>query len=379
MSTITKAISVCLQAKVPVIMEGEPGGGKTQLAVAMGKHLGMEPVKAVVITQYDPAELTGFPRAGEKFVERLAADWIKPLIEAQKGLLFVDEFNLGSMLCQGAILRVLSEREVGHVKLPDEVAMILAVNPTECSAGGSDLSAPAANRLCWLPWKPTVDEWGEGFSDNWAAPPDILKINPNWKLNIPTQRSLIKVFLTKHKRALFWQLPKDNLGKAWPSPRTWTMAASLRAASAGFPDVSATLMEGCIGSGAAHSFLTWERELDLPVLEELFAKPDKVTLPKRQDAIYAMVASITQYVVDYPTDDNFCAAFKIFSRIGEQGQGDVMAAGAVTLGSLVVTTFTNKPMPRRVENAILESGKYWSRLYDAIMEGVKASKEPEGR
>ena len=66
-------------------------------------------------------------------------------------------------------------------------------------------------------------------------------------------------------------------GKAWPSPRSWDMAATLLAGgqAAGSDDlVRSLLVRGAVGQGPGIELLTWLVEADLPDPEEVLADPE---------------------------------------------------------------------------------------------------------
>lgn len=63
-------------------------------------------------------------------------------LDARKG----DEISTAPPAVQAALLRVVLERVVGDLELPDGVAVIAAANPPEQAAGGWDLSATISRR-----------------------------------------------------------------------------------------------------------------------------------------------------------------------------------------------------------------------------------------
>ena len=65
------------------------------------------------------------------------------LAEAGRGLLFLDELSTAPPAVQAALLRVVLERVVGDLTLPDEVAVVAAANPPDQAADGWDLSGAA--------------------------------------------------------------------------------------------------------------------------------------------------------------------------------------------------------------------------------------------
>src|SRR5207237_330932 len=180
---------------------------------------------------------------------------------------------------QAALLRVVLERAVGDLTLPDEVAVVAAANPPEQAADGWDLSAPLANRLCHLAWQTEPRAGadgragrgpaprGAGRAGGWSAP--VVPVLPDgWHAEEILSRGLVAAFL--HVRPGLACAPPSNAaaaGRGWPSPRTWEMAARLMAAAgaAGTGDEArSALIRGAIGDGAGVGFLAWLVERDLP-------------------------------------------------------------------------------------------------------------------
>jgi len=140
----------------------------------------------------------------------------------------------------------------------------------------------------------------------------------------------------RHRPHLLLQVPgsEDQAGKAWPSPRSWDMAARLLAASnaaqAG-DDVAAILVSGCVGDGAAMEFLTWRRDLDLPDPEAVLREPEKFTIPKRGDQAFAILTAVVTAAVGNLTRDRWLAAWTVLARAADQGAKDIAAAAAKAL------------------------------------------------
>lgn len=135
--------------------------------------------------------------------------------------------------------------------------------------------------------------------------------------------------------ALAIEVPSDaaGAGRAWPSPRTWEMAARLLAAAegAGVDElVRSLLVRGAVGQGPGVEFLTWLVEADLPDPEAVLAAPDTFELPTRGDRAYAALTSIAAAVASRPTPERWAAAWEVFGAAAEAAP-DVAAVAARTL------------------------------------------------
>jgi len=99
------------------------------------------------------------------------AAWAKELVAGGGGYLFLDELTTSPPAVQAAMLAVALDLTVGDVQLPKGTRVIAGANPPDCAAGGYELEAPLANRFCHVEFTPSVDEWLDGMSTGWGAPP----------------------------------------------------------------------------------------------------------------------------------------------------------------------------------------------------------------
>lgn len=332
---IQQAIAIAVQAKLPVLLWGSPGVGKSSFIQSLGRALGW-PVEVVISSIREPSDFSGLPVLSEGGVRFEPPAWAKRLAQAGRGLLFLDEISTAPPAVQAALLRVVLDRVVGDLQLPEEVAVVAAANPPDQAAGGWDLTPPLANRFIHLQWKVDVEAWVTGMTAGWPEP-EIIKLPERWQENIPQARSLVASFI-KARPHLLIQVPKDEdqAGKAWPSPRSWEMAAVCYAAAQTAnveKDIIAELVTGCVGEGPGLEFLTWVEEMDLPDPEELLKQPENFQLPKRGDRAFAILNSVVQASIRNLTKDRWLAAWQILARAADQGGVDVAAVAAKALAN----------------------------------------------
>jgi hypothetical protein len=228
---------------------------------------------------------------------------------------------------------VVLERTVGDLTLPQQVSVVAAANPADQAADGWELSPPLANRFCHLEWPVDARTVAEGFSSGWRTPlPPALRAG--WEQRIPVARSWIAGFLTV-RPTLALAVPEEaaGAGRAWPSPRTWDMAARLQSAaeSAGAGELAASLLvRGCVGAGPGVEYLTWLAEADLPDPERVLADPESFVLPERGDRAYAALSSVAAAVAADPSGERWQRGWRAFGRAA-QAAPDVAAAAERTL------------------------------------------------
>ena len=343
---IVSELALCVQAGIPVLLWGAPGVGKTATIKGIASALGL-PCEPVIASVREPADFAGLPIIREDGVIMEAPAWAKRLARAGRGLLFLDEVSTAPPAVQAALLRVVLERVVGDLALPDGVAVIAAANPPEQAAGGWDLSAPLANRFCHLSWQLNAQEWVAGMLSGFPIP-EVPVLPDGWEAGIPATRALVAAFI-RHRPHLLLQVPEseEQAGHAWPSPRSWDTAARLLAAATAAmvdDDVVALLVIGCVGDGAGMEFLSWRKNLDLPDPEEALANPEGFCIPERGDAAFAALTAVVAAAVGNLTPARWSAAWQVLARAADQGAKDIAAAAAKALAG---ARKPNLPLPKR--------------------------------
>jgi hypothetical protein len=327
-----EALGVAVAARVPVLLWGAPGTGKTSAIRAMAEAMGL-PCETVIASIREPSDFAGLPIVVGDGVRFAPPMWARRLADAGHGLLFLDELSTAPPAVQAALLRVVLERAVGDLTLPDQVAVVAAANPPEQAADGWDLSAPLANRLCHLAWHADPRAVADGLAGGWAAP-EIPLLPDGWQAEEILSRGLVAAFL--HVRpALACAPPSDaaSAGRGWPSPRTWEMTARLMAAAnaAGTSDdARSALIRGAVGDGAGVEFLAWLVEMDLPDPEAVLADPASFRLPERGDRAYAALAAVASAVASNPTADRWLAGWQVLGQSADAAP-DVAAVAARVL------------------------------------------------
>jgi len=325
----TSALAIAVAAGVPVVIWGPPGTGKTATVTQLAEVNGL-PLEVVIASIREPSDFAGLPFVHDGSVTLAPPAWAVRLVEAGEGIVFFDELSTAPPAVQAAMLRIPIERVVGDLELPADVRVIAAANRQDV-AGTWDLSAPTANRFCHLNWVPTPAAIAEGFVGGFpkASVPTLRK---DWQSLAAAYRAEIGAFL-RHRPNLALAMPGDSAlaGEAWPSPRTWEMAADLAAAAEAAEasaDVLALLIGGAVGDGAAMEYLQWRSQLDLPDPEVVLANPELLKLPRRNDRAFAVLASVVAVVLANNTPERWEQSWGVVQRYLDAGKQDVAALAA---------------------------------------------------
>lgn len=324
-----RALAVALGAGVPTLLWGAPGTGKSSVIRATAEALGW-PCQVVIASIREPSDFAGLPVVHGEQVRFAPPAWAVDLVEAGRGLLFLDEISTAPPAVQAALLRVVLERTVGDLTLPPAVVVVAAANPPDQAADGWDLSAPLANRFCHLDWTVDGADVALGFTAGFRPPP-VFDLTPgidrgtdaptssHARARVRARADVAAFLLLRPSLVSAPPLERSAAGRAWPSPRSWEMAAEVLAAArmAGSgPDVVTALILGCVGPGAGIEMVTWLTDLDLPDPEALLADPSSFRLPERGDQTHATLTSVAAAVAAHPTPDRWAAAWEVLAVAG---------------------------------------------------------------
>ncbi|MFF5335375.1 AAA family ATPase [Streptomyces sp. NPDC013181] len=352
-----EALALAVTANQPVLLWGEPGIGKSAGLEQLAAGLGLE-LETVIASVHEPSDFAGLPVVGDDpattGVPMAPPDWAVRLAGRGQGLLFFDELSSAPPAVQAALLRVVLERRVGSLRLPDGVRIVAAANPPSSAADGWHLSPPLANRFVHLHWTHDPRTVARGMAGTWPTAP-VPVVDPARAAGaVARARGAVSGFLTA-RPGLVHHLPTDaeGRGRAWPSPRTWDMALRLLAtgyATGTGRDAVAAALTGAVGDGAGIELLSYLENLDLPDPDRVLADPDAFALPERGDRQLAFLIAVVAAVQADLTRSRWEAGWAVLAKAVEAGVPDVAARAAVDLASMRDTDW---PVPEGID-AFLE-------------------------
>ena len=156
-----------------------------------------------------------------------------------------------------------------------------------------------SNRFVHFDCQLLAEQWCKGMLEGW--PQRKVPVLPaDWKARFyPATRALIAGYI-RARGTEVQLLPKDETqaGRAWPSGRSWDMAAiclaGARSVNANF-ETEVELIKGCVGPGPALGFSEWFTKANLPDPEMLLKDPLKCKLPEQVDILLVVFASCLLY------------------------------------------------------------------------------------
>jgi len=336
-----KVLLSSMKARMPAVLVGPPGVGKTSKLYEIAKRMGYELI-TLVGSQLDPTDIVGLPK-GEHMGKtadgkdvygtvNLSPWWQVRILLDEKVILFLDEMSNTSSATRASMLTMLQSREFPNgQKMPAKTIVVGAMNPTEQAADGYDLDAPTTNRINFIVWSPSIEEWKEGMLSAWGK-----KVSPQeteWRKLIvrfieDSPASLQKLpTSTVSTPEAYGVNPKDAsemevLRYAWPSRRSWDNLARVLAHSGADHVVQDTNAQGIVGYEQAIKFRDWLSRNSKISPAQLMANPKSFDWRKSStDEANFLLRSVLDNIRDGKTSQQALAVFEEIARQGAQGLG----------------------------------------------------------
>lgn len=322
-----------IKAKNSQMVVGNPGLGKSAMIYSLARNYLNYDVITIIGSQKEPQDVTGFPRMVERplqdgrkisVTEYAIPIWQYQVLNKPKTLIFLDEFSNSQPPVQAAMLQILNERQFPDgSKIPNQTAIIGAMNPVETAADGYELSPPVANRLKFIPWEPKYESWKYGLLCNWGEPNKVSSDEMYWRRRVTD-------FLDQN-HSLVYRLPEKNtqsdpgsvygFGKspaendiyktAYPSNRSWTnLAKELPNCinKRGFINIDLAMKtaNGIVGYDASTKFINFIREnaSSLPSTVEVLKDPEIIPFKSlKMNELTNIIRSAFDYVKEDGTPD----------------------------------------------------------------------------
>jgi hypothetical protein len=343
-SAITmQAIAATAKARIPVMVVGEPGVGKTAKIRGLAKSMDYDLI-TLLGSQMDPTDITGLPK-GEVIAKDddgndiwgtvyLSPWWQVQIMRKKRVMLFLDEFSNTSSSVRASMLTLLQNREFPNgQKMPDETIVIGAMNPTEQAADGWELDRPTTNRITFLVWKSPRAEWYEGMLEAWGE--TVSEEEMYWRARIVKFLQDNPSYLQKmnndetgtpeaHGVNMNDASEAEVLRYAWASRRSWDNLSRIL----GHVDRKNTALQdelssGTVGRSSALQFRSWMLENDVVDPAAVLRNPASV---KWEDIEVSEANILFRAIVDMVDAKNWRQVLKVLELITEADRQALVGA-----------------------------------------------------
>lgn len=272
-SQIITSLNTLIDIRQPVFLWGPPGVGKSQLVAQVAKERGLD-IKDIRAVLLDPVDLRGLPRISEEGT----ALWCPPSflprvnIDAEQGIVFLDELNAAPPLVQAACYQLILDRRIGEYQLPDGWSIIAAGNREKDKAVTHRMPSALANRMVHLEVDVNLDDWLL-----WAQGANI--------------RPEVCAFLRFRPKLLHDFDPLAS-SRTFASPRSWEFVSRILDAKPA-EQVEYDLYQGTVGHVGAAEFMgflqVWR---ELPTVDDILSQPKTTAIPDEPAALYALCEAL---------------------------------------------------------------------------------------
>jgi len=223
---VGRMLSTCIDANIPLLIEGGHGVGKSEIVAAEAKRRDIG-FLSFDLSAAEPIDLLGLPSMSKE-----GTTYLPPACLPRKGrgILFYDELNRVLRQVRAALLNMISNRRIplSGYELPPGWRIVAACNPSDGTYQTDELDPALASRFLRVKLDPDVRTWVE-----WAQANDVH----------PEVVGFVR-----------------SLGKFTPdaNPRAWTMLSRWLMSNGGWredPETLSACAEGLLGKIQGRAFV----------------------------------------------------------------------------------------------------------------------------
>lgn len=303
-SQATEFLSHYIEARIPVMLTGAPGVGKSSIVESAAQAAGYDLILSHPVVS-DPTDAKGLPwpsKDGESASFLPFGDLAQAIKATKPTVWFLDDLGQASPAVQASFMQLLLARKVNGHKLPDCVTFIAATNRRTDRAGVSGILTPVLSRFGAIIGL-------EANVDDWTA----------WALSAGMPAELVSFIRFRPNLLHVFDSQKANDMENFPCPRTWEYVG--KAMQMGLPgDLEFAAFAGAVGEGAAielKGFLTMLKS-SLPSIDGILLDPDNASIPTRPDMLWAVTTALAKKV----TTQNCGRVFRYAERLYESGSSE---------------------------------------------------------
>jgi len=298
--------------KVPTMIWGNPGGGKTSTVAFLGKTLGV-PTAIRSGNKSDPTDFSGIPyltdAEGGKLLKYSEPKYVQMMKSNPNGILFFDEITTCSPVIQVALLSIIQDCQFGEFEIPTSIYRVAAGNYNNIT-GTHNMSLALMNRFCHIFYDMDMDFFLDGFVSGWQNYENCKINSSREQIDKTLYYRLAVTNFVKQQPDLLNAFPADGAVSdphefAYPTPRSWELIVKILSVLDNNEESYFTeLIKGCIGETTGNFFIKFLQdnkglEIDIPgfVGKE---KDFRLPYPDRHDHVSQIMASVVYYLNDNP-------------------------------------------------------------------------------
>lgn len=271
-SALVSRLTAFMNAGEPTMVWGGPGIAKTEIHHQIADSLGL-PLVAWHLNMWDSVDGRGVPFVTGTGNKRTTS-WAAPdIIPTQKCVLFLDEMNTAPPSVQVTMQRLVLERSLGGVPLPDGTIICAAGNRASDRGATYPLPIPLRNRFAHFELEPDVDDWA-----TWAL---TNSIDP------------VCVAFLRFRPELLYQFSKD--AQAFPTPRSWAKLFRTLDRCGATNGTAHDLAFSVVGEGAAIELTAWLSIVaNMPSVDNILLNPTAAPVPQDPGTLYALAGALAR-------------------------------------------------------------------------------------
>ena len=283
-SQVKAAIYAAIAADEPLLILGEPGGGKSAISNQVGAALRV-PMYDLRTAQLDAVDVRGVPE-----VVNHIARWATPeFIPAEgPGILVLEELPNATVAVQSALLELVQDRRVGKAELSKDIAILSTGNRVQDRAGAGRLISSLRDRFVSVQLDVDVADWVAWALDNGICNEVIsfIRLNNELLANFDPQKDVSA------------------------SPRSWEKVSRL------LPHLSSSIRlpmcEGTVGESAATAFIGYlSVYATMPDPDVVLLNPQNAAIPDDPAVLYALCGAIARKASSATADRIFQYASRL--------------------------------------------------------------------
>jgi len=271
-----RVLSVCVDSLTPLMIEGAPGIGKSDLIRQEAEARGWK-LFDIRLPLMNPTDLRGMPTVNR---EKRVAEWFPPAFFPQEpgAIIFLDELTTAAPMVQVAAYQLVLNRQLGEYKVPAGVPVIAAGNRGTDRSVVYEMPAPLRNRFCSITLDADFESW-----KSWALSKEMA--------------TEIVGYLNWKPQSLF-NFDSHKTQGAFASPRSWEMTSrlikTLEKAGQVDWDTYRDMIEGVVGKGISHEFVAFcKLKNSLPDIDKIL-RGEKFEFPSKPDQANACAGALVQ-------------------------------------------------------------------------------------